>query len=436
MSSQKHTFLENTNAVSEVIGEVLMTAIAVLAFAVIAVFIFSYASPQEKVHADIQGWVSVTSDTVYLRHAGGQVMDITKSRLVLNVNGTRRELSPSELELIKESTQWKLGETITINTSKLWGDTISQDDYIAVTMISTDSNLVIKSGTLLGDAKNVESSISGTAPTAPVLSTQNPLSPYESNTSGYVTFSASSSQSSINQFLLNGQHLVWSNGTSPSYTNTSAQAGTYNLTLIARNTANPLLTDSMTWVWTVVPEGGMSDPVPGINMRLQKPQKGGSISDGDYIQFRTGGGTNSITVNGVTWSIANNRNVRLVMNGQQTSGEADIGISGASRTITTYDFNVEYYLNGNLINTGKITSIYISKADDFESTLTYNLPPYSSQTYFSENGGSNILINWYPQNASEIRLYNMTPASGVYFRLEFDPDHTYIDGFDALYTID
>jgi FlaG/FlaF family flagellin (archaellin) len=436
MSSQKSIFLKDTSAVSEVIGEVLMTAIAVLAFAVIAVFILSYASPQEKVHADVQGWVSVTSDTVYLRHAGGQVIDITKSRMVLSINGTRRDLTPSELEHIIKSTHWKLGETIIINTSELWGDSISQDDHIAVTMVNTDSNLVIKSGTLLGDAQNLESSVVGTVPTAPVLSAQDPSSPYVSNISESVTFSASSSQSSINHFLLNGQHLAWSNGTYPSYTNISSAAGTYNLTLIARNNANPLLTDSITWTWTVVSGGGTIDPVPGLNMRLQKPQKGGYISDGDYMQFRTGSGTNTITVNGVTTSIGNNRNVRLVMNGQQTSGEADIGISGASRTITTYDFNVSFYVDGSLVNTGTINNLNINKADNFESTLTYYLPSHLSPTYFSENGNTSVLINLYPPNASEIRLYNITPASGANFMLEFNHDYTSIDGFDALYTID
>jgi hypothetical protein len=124
------------------------------------------------------------------------------------------------------------------------------------------------------------------------------------------------------------------------------------------------------------------------------------------------------------------------MNGQQTSGEADIGISGASRTITTYDFNVSFYVDGSLVNTGTINNLNINKADNFESTLTYYLPSHLSPTYFSENGNTSVLINLYPPNASEIRLYNITPASGANFMLEFNHDYTSIDGFDALYTID
>lgn len=426
-------FLENTDAVSEVIGEVLMTAVAVLAFSVIAVFILSYAAPQEKVYADFQGWVSVDSDTVHLLHVGGENIDVSRTRMVITINGNMREIPPTQLQNIKGSNTWVLGETIEINTSQLWNENINEDDHVAATLVSTGSNLVIKSGTLLGDESKPGVPNTGTAP---VLSFQNPPTPYESNISDTVIFSASSSQNSLNEFLLDGQHLAWSNGTSPSYTNNSAAAGTYELTLIARNVSDPLLTDSMQWTWAVMPASVISEPVPGTRMRLQKPQKGGYIEDGDHIKFRTGSGSNSITIGSSTTNIANNRDVRLVMNGRQSSGEADIGISGGSRRITKYDFNVSFYLDGSLISTGRVNSIYISKADNFESTLTYHLPSHPSQTYFTANSGSNIIIGWYPENSSQIRLYNMTPASGVNFRLEFRPDLTYINGFNALYVID
>ncbi|MDW7732233.1 MAG: type IV pilin N-terminal domain-containing protein [Methanolobus sp.] len=432
MADRRTRFLENTDAVSEVIGEVLLTAVAVLAFSMVAVFIFSQVAPNEKVHADIQGWVGVDSDTIYLRHAGGEPIDIPQLRLIIGINGTGRELTPSELEQIKGNTQWVLGETIRINASQLWTYDIGQDDNIAVTLIGTDSNLVIKSGTLLGSSQDVTTSPGGSTPTAPVLSNRNPSSPHESNTSQQVTFSASSSQASVNEFLLNGQHLAWSNGTSPSYTNTSASVGTYNLTLVARNTADPLLTDSMEWTWTVIMETPLR--VPGVDMRLQKSYKGGYIADGDYISFRTGGGFNYISVGGNGRFIGNNHDVMLVMNGQQTAGESDIGISGSSRQITKYDFNVDFYMDGNLEDTGNINLIFINKADNLQSTLSYQLPSHLSQTYFSENGDGDIIIGW-SDNASEIRLYNITPTDSSSFRLDFEPGRTYMDGFDALYEI-
>ena len=152
MTSHKDTFHNDTNAVSEVVGEVLMTAIAVLAFSVIAVFVFSYADSREMVYADIQGWVDTDSDTVYLRHAGGQVIDVPDMRIIMNVNGTMRELSSADLVNLKGSSTWQLGEVISINASSLWGDNIAPDGYISTTILDVNTNLVINSGTLLGDS--------------------------------------------------------------------------------------------------------------------------------------------------------------------------------------------------------------------------------------------------------------------------------------------
>jgi len=433
MTEKTPSFLENTDAVSEVIGEILLTAVAVIAFSVVAVFIFSQAGPQEKVHADIQGWVGVDSDTIYLRHAGGEAVNILHTGLLLDINGTRRQITAQDLAQIKGSDNWVLGETIMINTSDLWTYDIGRDDNIAVTLLDTGTNLVIKSGTLLGSDQAVVTTPGGQTPVAPLLSGRNPPTPYQSNTSQPVTFSASSSQASINEFLLNGQHVAWSNGTSPSYTNTSASTGTYNLALIARNPENSSLTDSMEWTWTVV-DVSTGHNASGVDMRLQKSDKGGYISDGDYISFRTTTGNNYIEIEGSNTNIKNNKDVMLVMNGQQTSGQVYMGSSGGLREITIYDFNVELYLDGSPVDTGQVTGIYIDSAENLESTLSYHLPSHLSQTYFSENADNNILIDS-PSDASEIWLYNITPSASTDLVLQFNASNTDMDGFDADYEI-
>ncbi|WP_406662141.1 LamG-like jellyroll fold domain-containing protein [Methanolobus sp. ZRKC3] len=150
MREQDRSFCKNTEAVTEVIGEVMLTAIAVLAFSVIAVFVFSYANPEERVHADIDGWVNVNSDSIVLRHAGGEPIDIERTRMLLDLNGTRKELDPANLKFLTGTNSWQLGEMIVINTSSFWGITIDENDIISATIIHKDSNLVIKSGALLG----------------------------------------------------------------------------------------------------------------------------------------------------------------------------------------------------------------------------------------------------------------------------------------------
>jgi FlaG/FlaF family flagellin (archaellin) len=150
MGRNERLFSKNTEAVSEVIGEILLTAIAVLMFSIITVFIFSYATPDERVYADVDGWVNVDSDTIVLRHAGGERIDTEKIRILIDLNGIRQELDPADILSITGSNVWQLGEMIVINTSTLWNTTINENDSIAAAIIHKDANMIIKSGTLLG----------------------------------------------------------------------------------------------------------------------------------------------------------------------------------------------------------------------------------------------------------------------------------------------
>jgi FlaG/FlaF family flagellin (archaellin) len=156
MSRRGNTFSSDISAVSELVGDMLMTAIAVLAFSVIAVSLFSYADSREVVYADIQGWVSPDSDTVHLRHAGGQTIDVPDTRILLNINGTVRELPPSGLAGLKGSSTWQPGETISMNVSGLWGDEITPVTSISATIVDMNTNLVIMSGNLASHPVHME----------------------------------------------------------------------------------------------------------------------------------------------------------------------------------------------------------------------------------------------------------------------------------------
>jgi FlaG/FlaF family flagellin (archaellin) len=151
MKTRTSAFIQDNNAVSDLIGEVLMTAIAVLAFSVIAVFVFSYIGTDEKVHANIDGWVDVGSDTIYLRHSGGENIDLNNMQILLNLNGTRRELSSSQLMQIFGDNSWHLGEAMRIDTDIMWNTTINENDYVGMILLETDSRIIVESVSLLGD---------------------------------------------------------------------------------------------------------------------------------------------------------------------------------------------------------------------------------------------------------------------------------------------
>ncbi|TQD26118.1 LamG-like jellyroll fold domain-containing protein [Methanolobus vulcani] len=254
------TFFYDEKALSEIIGEVLLTAIAVLAFSVIAVFVFSYMESEDVVHADIDGWVDVSSSTVYLRHSGGETIDLNKVELVLNLNGTRRDLSSSQLEERLGSGSWHLGQTIDIDTDDLWNTTINEDDYVGMILIQTNANAVIESGSLHGEEVEIDSGSGSGGNVTPQQ--QNPVAdfiylPSSPNTSETVTFTDQSTDA-------DGTVVGWSwsfgdGGTSstqnPSYQYSSA--GTYTITLNVTdddgNTGSTSQTVTVT-VSTVTPE--------------------------------------------------------------------------------------------------------------------------------------------------------------------------------------
>lgn len=150
MTKSTKVFTENSDAVSDVIGELLMTAVAFLAFGIIAVFVLSFHGTTMP-HVDIDGWVDVNDDTVHIRHSGGNSVDTSYIRILLNLNGTRKELSNDDVYAILGSSTWGLGDTILINTSQLWSITISEDDYVDETIVHTGHNIVMVSCVLLGE---------------------------------------------------------------------------------------------------------------------------------------------------------------------------------------------------------------------------------------------------------------------------------------------
>ncbi|HJH29229.1 MAG TPA: type IV pilin [Methanosarcinaceae archaeon] len=194
VKSTKH-LTQNCDAVSEVIGELLMTAIAVLAFGVIAVFMLSYQGPTSAPHVDIDGWVDVDTDSIYFRHSGGETIDTESLRIILNLNGNRRELSPDDVYSILGSNTWNLGDCIIINTSLWFNTSINETDNVGSTIVNGVKNVVIESGTLLGEEMDVTTLPSESDTTAPIINNVTNETP--DATSVTITWNTSESSDSV-----------------------------------------------------------------------------------------------------------------------------------------------------------------------------------------------------------------------------------------------
>lgn len=414
---RRNKLLSNDSAVAEVVGEILLTAIVVLAFASIVTFVFSQLGPAESARVDVDAWADTESDTLYFRHAGGETVDINELELLVNINGTTKRIDSDTISSFYHRDMWEFGDIIALNVSDMFGYNINENSYLQSKMIHTSANLVFFDSQLYG-GDTYYSGSSGNLQ-APVLT--DPYPPNLSCTSSVLepaTFKATSSQASYNEFLLNGVRVAWSNGTFPIYTNTPLSAGTHTLTLVAHNTIDPSLTDSITWEWTVT---GM----PGIyadRLILNKNDIGGVIKDGGYISFTNEGNYRYVTIDGTQYDLNPGDSIKLEIVNDQTSGQIDMNIESAQ--ISTFDFNVNLYINGVLVDSGYVTDLYVQPISDFISTLRYELPSYESRTYLKAN--NDVIIGWWPTNDSAINIYNIGFYSSGSTLLTFNPSDTYL----------
>ncbi|AKB17022.1 MULTISPECIES: type IV pilin N-terminal domain-containing protein [unclassified Methanosarcina] len=135
---------KNYIAVSDVLGEMLMTTIAVLILGAIAASILSYGGPADVPHTQVKGWMGAPTDTIYLEHCGGEFIDTESLEIAVNIDGNRHTYSSSQIYVnLGNRSIWELGDKIEINTLGEWGVNINEEDEINVYLIDTPSKEVI-----------------------------------------------------------------------------------------------------------------------------------------------------------------------------------------------------------------------------------------------------------------------------------------------------
>jgi len=138
-------FIKNRSAVSDVMGEVLMTTIAVLLISSISVFIFSYDGAADVPRAQVKEWMDTQKNTIYLEHSGGEFIDTEDLEIVVNVNGTRYVYNSSQIYTnLGNKTSWELGDRIEIDTHSEWNLDIEEKHEVNVYLIDMPSKKVFQ----------------------------------------------------------------------------------------------------------------------------------------------------------------------------------------------------------------------------------------------------------------------------------------------------
>ncbi len=138
-------FFKNSSAVSDVLGEILMTTVAVILIGSIAVSIFSYGGPDDSPHTQVNEWIDAETDKIYLENSGGEFINTENLEIVVNVNGNRYTYSSSNIsENLGNKNNWELGDRIEINTSSEWNLHIEEEDEVDMYLIDKPSKKVFQ----------------------------------------------------------------------------------------------------------------------------------------------------------------------------------------------------------------------------------------------------------------------------------------------------
>ena len=112
--SKANQFLEGEDAVSPVIGVILMVAITVILAAVIAAFVFGMGPPEQAPQASIRFTnVNNTASNITLQHQGGDAIDLSKVTLTVTQGNNLLKMSP----VAKNSVMYSAGDILEIQTN-------------------------------------------------------------------------------------------------------------------------------------------------------------------------------------------------------------------------------------------------------------------------------------------------------------------------------
>lgn len=126
-------------------GEVLLTGIVVLMLGAMGLFIFSNSeSPPESSNSDIDCWINTSSDTLYIRHCGGENLDVRDIDIVVNIKGDKRTYTSENISDVLGGNSWELGDIIEINTTGTWESQVSEGDSVEVYIVDKLSKHVIQ----------------------------------------------------------------------------------------------------------------------------------------------------------------------------------------------------------------------------------------------------------------------------------------------------
>lgn len=137
-------FLNSSDCVSGIVGDVLLIGIVVIVFGMLATMVFSLDRPLDIPHVAVEKWARAPTDTIYIRHCGGDVIDVDDLKIMVNINGSSYVYSQENVSGCLNKSLWDLGDVITINTNDKWGVPLKKGDPVFLHLVDMDSKQVFR----------------------------------------------------------------------------------------------------------------------------------------------------------------------------------------------------------------------------------------------------------------------------------------------------
>ena len=135
---------ENCDAISGIIGEVLLTGIIVIMLSSVAVALYSIEEPVNTPHASVEELVDASSSTIYLKHVGGEPIPVEDMKISININGESYVYSPDDIsENMAGKKMWEIADVIEIDTDEEWSIGIENENDVTVKIIEMASKEVL-----------------------------------------------------------------------------------------------------------------------------------------------------------------------------------------------------------------------------------------------------------------------------------------------------
>ena len=156
-------FARDCQAVSEVMGAVLMISIVVLAFSAVAITVFSderAMDPPHTPHTNLRENIDTSKDKVQIFHIGGEAIDLEDIKIILRVNGMQAEFNMSDPDVeiydpdgnkLPHDGVFTLGDYIEIDPSSKIN--IEHGDVVDFYFVHSESSQVIQKTKLWSEGK-------------------------------------------------------------------------------------------------------------------------------------------------------------------------------------------------------------------------------------------------------------------------------------------